>query len=307
VTRISRAYFRSVTRTQSDMRHFAFMIIRDIPSGIMPFRSSRAGSAFAAKLARRNANLEKQIPNFLHIGRFANRDLADTLIQFVDGSAHQLAAFGEVYFEIVADNSSGNLAGKTLEILPQGRIIKIFNRYAQIVPIKDWEKNKPKVIFIPAERIWHLTLPATLGSPQAHRRLLKKLNRISEIMPSFTRGDGDMGQRRNYDFMAHNKNKEVGAEFITGVWGSIPSLGRIKGTTEYYYIVHSLQFKHCQALLREHIIGELNSVLNRLGVHNSIKVTGLAAAADIQAAISKMEKGEIGFKEALAATKNARS
>jgi hypothetical protein len=151
--------------------------------------------------------------------------------------------------------------------------------------------------------MWHLTLPKRLGSPRKHRKLIRKLNKLAEPMPKFALQDGDLGNKAKYDFMLHHKRKELAIEYVTKTWGSIPSLQQIKGTTEYYYIVHSLQFSYCQALIREHIIAELNDVLRRLGGKNPVKVEGLPIAKDIQDAINKMQKGEIGFKEAIDATK----
>jgi hypothetical protein len=242
----------------------------------------------------------------LHVGGYLGHDLSDTIIKFVQDSAQYLGAHGEMFFEIVDgdSNSNGNiLTGKSLELLPMGKVIRIFNRYAQIVPIRDWKRGEPKAIFIPASKIWHLTLPKKLGSPRNHRRLIKRLNYLARPMPDFASKDGKLGNSVQYNFMLDHKRKDVAVEYLTRTWGSIPSLRQIKGTTEYYYIVHSLQFSYSQALIREHIIAELNNVLKRLGMRNTVKVEGLPLAKDILEAIHKMQSGEIGFAEAVAATK----
>src|SRR5205814_3516929 len=167
MSRISRAYFPSSASSRSEIMHYAFMFTRDLPLGLMPFRSRRRGTAFNAKLARPNAQLETQLRTFLHVGGYGGHDLPDAIIEFVDDAAQYLGAHGEMYFEIVDDDSGSSvLAGKSLEILPQGKVLHLFGKYIQLVPIKDWKKSEPKAIFIPAKNIWHLTLPKKLGSPR---------------------------------------------------------------------------------------------------------------------------------------------
>ncbi len=304
MSRISRGYFPSSAGRSSETGHIAFMFTRDLPLGMMPFRSRRSGSSFSARLATPNPQLERQLKDVLHVRGYGGHDLGDALIDFVHDTTQYLGANGEMYFEIVDDGSNGDvLAGKSLELLPHGKVLRLFNKYAQLVPFKDWKKGEPKVIFIPAKKIWHLTLPSQLGSPRRQRRLIRKLKLMAEPMPKFASKDGKLGNSAQYDFMLDHKRKDLAVEYITHDWGSIPSLRQIKGTTEYYYIVHSMQFSYSQALIREHILKEINGLLARLGTKNTIKVEGLPVAKDINDAILNLQKGEIGFKEAVEVTK----
>jgi len=272
----------------------------------MPFRSRRRGAAFNARLAQPNAQLETQIRSFLKVsdhGGHGGHDLEDTLIEFVHQATQYLGTYGEMYFEIVDDDSGGTvLTGKSLEILPKGKILHFFGKFIQIVPFKDWGEGA-RAIFIPTKNIWHLMLPKKLGPPRRHRSLIRKLNYLSKPVPDFATKDGKMGASAQYDFMLDHDRKEIAVEYLTKKWGSIPSLRQIKGTTEYYYIIHSLQFSYSQALIREHIIVELNSIVARLGTRNTIKVEGLPLAKDIKEAMNKLQKGEIGFEQAIAAAK----
>ncbi len=300
MSRISRAYFPSNTGSRSEEGPMAFMFTRDLPLGLMPLRSRRRDTAFTARLTTPNPQLEKQLNRFLQVRGYRGYNLADALTDFMHDTVQYLGAVGEMFFEIVDDDTGGGvLEGKSLEQLPQGKVLQFYNKYAQIVPFKDWKRGEPKLIFIPAKNIWHLTLPRQLGSPRSHRALIRKLKKLSEPMPKFAIQDGGLGSSVQYDFMHHRKRKDIAVEYVTRDWGSIPSLRQIKGTTEYYYIVHSLQFSYCQALIREHIIKELNGVLARLDTGNTIEVEGLPSAKEIQQAIFDMQRGEIGFKEAI--------
>ena len=104
----------------------------------------------------------------------------------------------------------------------------------------------------------------------------------------------------------HHDKKELAVEQLMANWGSIPSLRQLKHTTEYYYIVHSLQSLRSQALLREHILSEMNSLIARLGIDSKIMISGLGTSGDIAEAIKKLDRGEISFIEALKSAKDLR-
>lgn len=300
--RLSRAYFSNVK--QDNLDSLAFIFTRDVHTGIMPFRNGRT-YPFTIKLARKNKRLEDQLKEFLDVGIHGSRDqLDETVWNIVDILSHHLASFGDAYLEIVYDSDKSGLKGKKLEFLPHGKIVKLFSRYIQLAPVRDWKRNEKKFYVIPSSRIWHVKLPRKLGTPRQHRKMLKQLSLLSEPMPEFVLKASDMNNSAKYDFTAYRKARAIAIESATPRWGSISSLGRIEGTTEYYQIVNGLQTAYSKALLREHIINEVNSLLARLGIRNSLKVTGLKTSVEINSAIQKLERGEIGFTDAINATKD---
>lgn len=306
MSRISRAYFPNHRPTDLSSEFYASIFIRDIHTGIMPYKHQK-NSDVVIELCKTNKKLDDKLKNFLYVGHYsAGWHLSETIIDSIEAISHYVVALGEEYFEIIdtTDKHKDGLTDKKLVHLPYGRIVKLFNNYIQLVPLSDWKRNEKKFYVIPADRIWHIKLPRKLGSPRSHRRLLKRLAKLSAPMPEFTHKDGDLGQSANYDFVLHHDKKELAVEQLMAKWGSIPSLRQLKHTTEYYYIVHNLQFLHSQALLREHILSEMNKLIARLGVDNKIMMSGLGTSTDIDEAIKKLEKGEIGFSEALKTAKD---
>lgn len=298
--RLSRAYFPNTERT--DLGSYVYMFTRDVHTGIMPFRNG-SKYPFTVTLSRKNRKLEEQLTKFLGIGRSSSWSLEESLWDTVDTLSHYLASSGEVYLEIVheVEKDKSGIVGKNLVFLPLGKVIKLFGNYIQIVPIKNWIRGEKKFYAIPSERIWHIKLPRKLGTPRKHRKMLSRLKMLSEPMPKFAQDDGDLGISAKYDFMSHYRIRDLAIEHTTSNWGSIRSLSRIKGTTEYYYIVNRLQSAHSQALLREHILSETNKLFKNLGIKNSIRVEGLALSNEILDTIKKLEDGKIGFSEALKA------
>ncbi len=301
--RLSRAYFPNVERGNDEF--YASIFTRDVHTGIMPFRNG-GKYPFKVSLSRKNKNLEKQLSEFLHIGQFGGWSLEESLWDAVETLSQYLSTFGDVYLEIVHENDKdeAGITGKKLEFLPLGKVFRLNSNYVQIVPLSDWKRGEKKFYLIPSSRIWQIKLPRKLGTPRQHRRMLKQLNALSEPMPNFALKDGTLGSSSKYDFTAHHRNKDIAVEQTTSTWGSIRSLSRIKGTTEYYYIVNRLQSSRSQALLREHLLSEINKLLKRLGVKNSVKTEGLKSSSEISEAIKKLEKGTISFSEALDVTKD---
>lgn len=302
--RISRAYFPNAKHRDND-EFYASIFTRDVHTGILPYRSG-GKYPFTVSLSRKNRNLEKQLTEFLHIGQFGGWALEESLWDCVETLSQYLATFGDVYLEIVHEDGKeeDGLTGKKLEFLPLGKVFRLYNRYVQVVPYSDWKRGEKKIYIIPASRIWHIKLPRKLGTPRQHRKMLRRLNALSQPMPEFALKDGSLGGSAKYDFTKHRQNKDIAVEQTTSIWGSIASLSRIQGTTEYYYIVNRLKSTHSQALLREHIFSEVNKLLKRLGIKNSIKIEGLKSSSEILEAIKRLENGTISFSEALDATKD---
>lgn len=299
MSRISRKYFPNTAYSLPSSQGYAYMFKRDISLGIMSSRSTQE-DYLDVTLEEEDAILESQLVKFILGEQYSRHNLTDAVIRFVNTLTSHLAAFGKIYIEIISNNVSKNLTNKSLGILPHGRVFRIFNRYAQIIPAKDRGSKESAIIWISSDRIWYLKLPSVLGSPRKHKRIMKRLGFLSQTGPMFIHEDGVIVDHNiQYDFMSHQRNKELAIENTVSVWGTIPSLSQIKGTTEYYYIVRLLQFSYCQALLREHIIREFNSLLARMNVRNNIQVGGLITANSIKDVMRRLHKGEIDFKEAI--------
>lgn len=298
--RISRGYFPNRKSSGLSSAFYVSIFTRDIHTGIVPYRSSRK-STFKVQLSRKNQNLENRLTDSFSIGQYGGSNFTDTITNAIEMLSQYLATFGEVYLEIVDTKKTHKkgVTDKKLEFLPSCTVLRIFNKYIQLVPAKDWKRGEKKIYIIPADRIWHLKLPRELGTPRSHRKLLNKLKNLSVLMPEFSRIDGDLGYSAKYDSALHHDKKEQAVEQLTVNWGSIPSLRQINHTTEYYYIVNRLRFAHSQALIREHVIEEINNLILRLGINNYIKIEGLSLALEIQNTICKLENGEIGFTEAV--------
>ena len=88
-------------------------------------------------------------------------------------------------------------------------------------------------------------------------------------------------------------------EHVTRRWGSIPSLQRIDGTTDFYLFAQTLRFRRAQALLREQLVRDINELMRRLGFNASLVVQGLPTSDEISALLARLQAGEIDFAQAM--------
>lgn len=306
MSRIPRTHF-SQSRVSETGSFYSAIFIRDMSTEVMPFRDG-ATYPFTVSLSSKDKSLEKDLIAFLQsICMYGSAQFLDDVFHdAVEGIAQCLISDGEVYLEItsVDNKSQKGIQHKQLMFLPWDTIIHISRRYLQIVPIKGWEHGKKKYRVIPSDRIWHIKLPDILGTPREHRNTLKRLKSIPASIPNFVLDSGDFGRSVQYDSQVYRHDQIVAVEQITQKWGSILNHDLAEDATEYHDIVENLRAYYSKAVLREHIIAEMQILLIRMGIENHIRVDDLKSSADIAIAIRRLENGEIGFKEALEAVKD---
>lgn len=294
----------------------SFLFTRDLPLGVMPIAAQRDRPEYDVRLEPANKTLELLLIDALDIGHIRSHDLPDVLVEFVQTTTQHLAYFGEVYFELVPSELGAEAtaeageepAGATkpgpnfpmIAALPPGKVRRIPFRYLQVIPNADREHAGGKrFIAIPAERIWHVKLPASLGCPRAYRRMLERLSPLDGLTPDFAMDIGNMGQSVGYDTTLYHAACAVRREQLTKKWGRIPSLFQIDGPTEYHSLARMLQWQQTQAVIREHIIAELNGLFERLGLEHRLIVTGLPHPEEMGVAVRRMQAGEITVAEAM--------
>lgn len=296
LSRRSASYFPS--RESKIPGGHAFLLARDIPSAIMPIRGSRTKPEFRIEL--NPPEKTDWLINFLDVERYGRDSLEDTVVQFVETAADYIGHHGDFVQEILFSDSEPT----KLVPLPLGAVVSLPRIYLQIVPKADREDVGKSFVPIPRSRIWRLALPKSLGSARSYRRLLRRLASLSEpSMPEFALKGLDRGGSVGYEFSAQQAAADRLTEKAMHRWGSVPSLQRPVGdSTEFFFISRRVQFRRSQALLREHIIQDLNGLLSRLNVPASVAVSGLTTSDQLSEILQQLHQGSIGFAEALEAT-----
>jgi hypothetical protein len=300
--RISIAYFPGQEGDDADLRlqGRAFLFVRDLPLGIMPYRTSGTGD-FTAALSPEDEHTAHWLIELLDMHGHRNWDLEDALSDFVREVAGALAYSGELHFEIIPTKEETSDEGQPqvrLVLLPPGRVIKAGGRYLQLVPKYAQQEVGKRIVSIPASRVWRLRLPRALGSPRRHKRLLRRLALVSDVIPSFARGPTLGSDVAGYELGAYRLATDAEVENLTKRWGSIPSLQRIDGTTEFYLFARTLQFRRSVATIRERVVDDINTLLERLGLATRLEIGGLPTSERIDDLMRQLQDGAIDFKQA---------
>lgn len=286
---------------RDEMEGMSYIFTRDLQLGIMPSGYGNEAPDYKVELRRGSHELEELLISFLDVGRSSADDLSEAVAEFVDTCTTYMSYWGEVVFEILYDDNEGK--PEELDPLPPNTVKKIFGKYIQTIPKEDITSDGKRFLMLPSKHIWRLTLPGELGSVRQHRRMIRRLNELSDSTPRFTLEGLDFGGSVGYEFDYHHLNRDIAIERCTYRFGTIPSFGQLKHTMEYYYIANQLQSALAKALLREHIVKELNTLLIRLGMDNELIVRGIPTTEDIRAVAEELRQGKVSFADAISRAK----
>lgn len=279
-----------------------YLFTRDVPQGVMPIGGRREG--FRVTLDPDGTDAGETIVRLLDTGRGrpSREDLESAISDFVERVTHYLAHRGEAFFEIAEVEARGrDVGGLRLLGLPPGPVIRTPWGYCQRIPESDRAQlGKGKAIRIPRDKIWRLTLPGRLGGPRRHRRMLQELRSRATPTPEFTLKSLDLGKSAGYDFSVHRTATDIGVERATRRWGTIPSLFRVEGTTEFFLFSRRLAWKKSQLEIRDHVIEELNDLLPRVGIPAKVVLEGLTTPREVEEMIEKLQAGDVTVSEAMA-------
>jgi hypothetical protein len=168
----------------------------------MPYRVGDRESEFAVRVDPEDHDVGAWIAVLLGARDRRWYELEDALCEFVREVAATLALEGEAFFEIVGSprRCGEGLPDIALARLPFGRVVSVPSKYLQVVPKHLWHTHGAWVA-LPKDAVWHVALPRRLGSPRQHRRLIRRLNAVSDVVPEFALEDNQYGGSvPGYDF-----------------------------------------------------------------------------------------------------------
>jgi len=309
--------FRRRVRTTRDFYRSpsSYMFIEDLRMGIMPIggRAEKENKDFSIELEPYCEDVENLIIGSLSSRFGTTRDNLNACVSdFINEAAHTLAFFGKAYFEIVfyfSDNLKSEIKKFRIKNILNESINEFFGLYWQFLPkslIKESQIKKKRFNVIPKEKLLVLKMPRKLGGVRRYRQLLKRIYLIGQesILPIFALEDmKDNRISKGFDSVGY---REVQNFILAKVTRKIGWDGRGKFREmflDFYQVYRYLEFQRTKAILRKYILNELNRTLVKvgkvMGFEAKIKINGLSTESYIRDLISKLEKGELEFSEAL--------
>lgn len=272
------------------------MFTEDVPLAVMPIGCrSEKHKDFAVSLVGGNEDRERATQLIGEIGRYDKHDVAGMVCDAIEEIARHLAWEGCAVFELIhGDDALQHICGFTSKGL-----LRLPGFFLQIIPRGDWNLWKKKAVVVPSSRIWYLGMPSALGGRRGYRGILKRLGRFDHLGPEFWRQDLERGiQSRQFDFQRYVRNTEIYFGQVTKTWGWNRRDWSQQRCTEFFTFYKMIRFQWAQAVLREHIVAELNGLFARLGIKCELKVIGLPSSIDVLQTQRELAEGTITFATA---------
>jgi hypothetical protein len=296
------SFFPSLSK-RDDLGLQAHMFIQDLYGSIIPYSRKHSGVA-EVKGVEDARNKALDLCNSL--ARYDNRDESYTIVEAIEGVAMHLAWGGRALFEIIRPTDGD--ATLALNSFSSRRLLHLPGVYAQFIPRADrrygmatGQHGASKTVnLIPARDVWRIEMPRALGGYFGYRRLLWALKRFPSVGPDFLTSDIEQGQfTPTFDPAAYSEAEVRYISRVTRRWGWNRRDFTSKYDTEFYTFYRTLKFKQAQAIIREHIVGKLNSLLSTLGIGAEIALKDLLTSADIAVIRADVASGKLHYGEAL--------
>lgn len=270
------------------------MFTEDIHLAIMPIGGrTEKQENFTVEFQGEEPDCERAKEIVGELGEFDKHDTARMFCDAVDNIARHLAWEGQAVYEIIKDQEQIYIHGITSK-----NLFRLLFWCLQIIPPGDWGLWKRKITVVNKKKIWQVRMPRSLGGSSHYKKILKRLTKYNHLGPDFFKKDLERGiSTKSYDFMKYVRSSEIYFNRVTYKWGWNRRDWSQKKCTEFYSFYKMLSFRYAQAVLREHIINEINQLLNRLSVKCKLVVNGLPTAKEILQIRNSMQKGDISFTE----------
>lgn len=291
---VNTGYKRLVSH--DDYKADLYMFMEDMTNFIMPF--SHRVKNLKVILIPKNDKKERLI-----IESFNNnhdRNLADAVGEFIRETGQSLFSHSEVFYEVkVTKNEQGKITKLELFDIYAPSMIKVLGYYFQFIPWKAAESagTKAGIRRIPNESVLHIKFPDGLGGKSGIKRIIKRLASLSKVfIPDFQMNNLDQKKQTGFDLDTYIEAKYVEKAQLTKKMGW--NQRKIPDNTilEYYSIHRHLMFAHSQSLIREHILMQLNMVIQK-HLNTKIEMTGLLTTKQINEELKLLNQGDLEFNK----------
>lgn len=270
------------------------MFIQDISAGLMPWKFASAGT-YNVEIVGDDSQIEQVAALLQSLAPYDLQDLKELAASAFEEIAKNLAWHGRAPYEIAQAEDDESIY--LLSPFTPRRLFSFQIGYIQIIPKEDRDYWRKTVVFLPRRDVWVVSMPSELGGFKGYRALLRKLSRFGSTGPAFWRESLGQGKsyRTNFDFSEYRHQLEIFEARITKRWGWNRRDYSQRNWTEFATFYRTITFKWAQALLREHILREFNTLLARLRIQAELRMTGLPNSAHVLDLRNQMTTGLMGY------------
>lgn len=289
-------HFASLAK--EDMSPEFYMFTEDLNNGLMPYPRLLESGSYSVSVGNDPRGSEL-LQSLSRRDRFLNNE--ELLYNAVSEIGRYLVWEGCAVYQIIPDNIDSRIL--RLNYCTSAGLFKLAGYYIQYVPVADRAEFSSSFLITQKSNIWEIGMPDILGGIRAYRNILKDLKRYTSTFPEFLTEDL-RAQRitQNFDAGEYIRCKKAVNARLTRGWGWSGRDTSLEHETEFFHCYRTIIFRWSQAVLRNHIVNELNDLFRRLHFNSEITMTGIPTPDSILEVKNKMEQGTITFSEAYKAT-----
>ena len=281
----------------SDFKHTRWMFQQDFQSGVMPFRvDSSADSEVKIQLKGEEKHADQARRLLGSIRGEGRWHEPEVILEAVRRIGELLLWRGLTAFEIVEDTENSDqlylyeFHFRSLLRLPWNRV--------QLYSSSGRRFTDLRAARLPSKAVFEVRMPRPLGGVRGYRRLMRRLEGVPLSNPEYLLREPYTSKAwKQFDFDAYRRFHDTLVATLTKRWGWHMRDYELRRQTEFYFFHRTLTMIWARAVLRDHIVGELNQLLKRVGYEAAISVSGLPTPVEILGHQRRLATGDFKFAE----------
>jgi hypothetical protein len=304
---------RQAKRLASDP--ITHMFTEDVHTFIIPYRS-KSGHPAEARCDGNADDVAIGLRTLRSIARSSSTETPTEVVsEAIRAVVQQMLWRGYAAFEIGertdADDEDGYRRARRgdwakrphypLQGIHNGRVIRLPFGIVEILDARRtrWDPELEAVQFYRSKRTWVVDVPRRLGGRWGLLLVLRRLRRFSGVFPEWTAASLAKEQSEvRFDVHRYSLLRTAYQATATGRWSWTGRDNSLTHQTEFFLFYRMLTFHHALAVLREHVVAEINRLLTRLKLDARVTFTGLPTPEEILAIRERMETGELSLGDA---------
>jgi hypothetical protein len=285
--------FPSLIRDRAVQNSNAHMFWEDIRTEISPFRP-RPEFKFEFLGSEKDVGIGRSLISLFSSRAFRTdtESVCEALRQIVSDMGYE----GSANYEILKER--GTHRPIRLLSFSRQRLISTPFGCIQVVPQADVLNVGKRITFIPKSYVWTIEMPKALGGARVFRKIISTLGRFEYIGPKFW-----MRQLRNPELGSYFSHSEYGDRYwnfqiqTTRIWRWNFRTQFENNATEFYSLLRGVEFRISIAILREHLVQEINGLFKHLGLQCQLMMTGAPTPDDLRRARRDFISNAMPFHE----------
>lgn len=272
---------------------YTHMFVEDISAGLMRLRlgPDREGRQIEVQGSDLGKAQSKAILNTL--SAYPAHNLAEIIQSAIESIGTHLAWYGKAIYEVGGVGTRASLTS-----VAPFHLYRIPGGFIQLVSRKErkWLNEKRRYAFLPSSSAWTIQMPRQLGGVRSYQRLLRQLTAVSQVAPKFWIRELKAGKiATEFSVSDYNRSRDAYVARLTRQWGWNRRDSSGIDTTEFYYFFRSLHFRKAQAILRDHIIEEINRFMTRRSIEVRVVLKGYPSPSEIDNLIRDASDGTLNY------------